>query len=750
VLDGGLNRPRALRPEGRWILAVAAVLFAGVFVLRLEVDDSTQAITVLYALPIALVAVQLGMGWGVAAAAVSLAMFALWDVAWAADVDRSALDYLARGAAFFVLGGVVGALADGLRRVSEESARFWELSTDLLCTAGFDGYFRRLNPAWERILGWTLEELRSRPFLEFVHPDDRERTETEAANLTSGDYETTTFENRYRCKDGSYRTVLWGARSIPEEGLIYATGRDVTESNRAQEDLRSSERFLDSVLENLPSMVFVKDAQELRFVRFNRAGEELLGSPRGELIGKSDHDLFPKQQAEFFIRRDREVLASGEVVDIPEEPIDTLEKGSRILHTRKIAIRDERGEPRFLLGVSEDITDRRLAERAAEAAQAEAERANRAKSEFLSRMSHELRTPLNAVIGFGQLLELDDLDPRQREGVEQILKAGRHLLELINEVLDISRIESGTMFMSLEPVHLGSVLADALSLIRPLADEVDVRLTADPAELADLHVLADQQRLKQVLINLLSNAVKYNVRGGEISVRCQELPGGRVELAVADTGQGMTADQLERLFDPFDRLGAERTDVEGAGLGLALSRRLTEAMAGTITAESEPGRGTTMRVQLDGVDALQVDTPARPAAPAAAAARPRERRTVIYIEDNLSNLKLVERLLERVPEVRLIPAMQGKLGVDLARQHRPDLILLDLHLPDLHGREVLQRLKRDPATAAIPVVVVSADATPGQIERLRADGATDYLTKPIDVESLFEIVTSSLPALAAR
>jgi PAS domain S-box-containing protein len=732
------------------MLAVAALLFAGVFVLRLEVTEPTHAVTVLYALPIALVAVELGMGWGLAAAAVSLTMFALWDVAWAEDVDRGALDYVARGAAFFVLGGVVGALADRLRRVSDESARFWELSTDLLCTAGFDGCFRRLNPAWERTLGWTLEELRSRPFIDFVHPDDREHTAAEAARLTSIGYEARNFENRYRCKDGTYRTMFWSATTLPQEEVIYAIARDVTERRRAEEELRSSERFLDSVLENLPNMVFVKDAQELRFVRFNRAGEELLGCSRGELMGKSDHDLFPKQQADFFIQRDREVLASGEVVDIPEEPIDTVEKGSRILHTRKIAIRDERGEPRFLLGVSEDITDRRLAERAAEAAQAEAERANRAKNEFLSRMSHELRTPLNAVIGFGQLLELDDLDPRQREGVEQILKAGRHLLGLINEVLDISRIESGTMFMSLEPVHLGSVLADALSLIRPLADEADVRLTADPAELADLHVLADQQRLKQVLINLLSNAVKYNVRGGEISVRCQELPGGHVELAVADTGRGMTADQLERLFDPFDRLGAERTDVEGAGLGLALSRRLTEAMEGTITAESEPGTGTTMRVELDGVDGPQDNAPARPAAPPAAAARPRERRTVVYIEDNLSNLKLVERFLERLPEVRLIPAMQGKLGMDLARQHRPDLILLDLHLPDLHGREVLQRLKRDPATAAIPVVVVSADATPGQIERLRADGAADYVTKPIDVEWLLEIVTSSLPAFAAR
>ncbi|MGH2853303.1 MAG: ATP-binding protein [Solirubrobacteraceae bacterium] len=374
------------------------------------------------------------------------------------------------------------------------------------------------------------------------------------------------------------------------------------------------------------------------------------------------------------------------------------------------------------------------------AARAEAERANRAKSEFLSRMSHELRTPLNAVIGFAQLLELDELDPGQREGVEQILQAGRHLLELINEVLDISRIDSGTIAMSLEPVHLGSVLADALSLIRPLADRAEVRLDADPAELADVYVLADHQRLKQVLINLLSNAVKYNRRGGEISMRFNNAPEGRVELSITDTGAGLTAEQLARLFDPFDRLGVG-SEIEGTGLGLALSIRLMQAMGGTIRAESQPAEGTTMRLEL-----ARAEGPAEPethqAVPSAAVGSPQ--CTIVYIEDNLSNLKLVERLIERFPGVRLIPAMQGKLGVDLARQHHPDLILLDLHLPDLHGGEALRQLKGDPATASIPVVILSADATRGQVDVLMRAGATDYLTKPIDIELLLKTVERAL------
>jgi PAS domain S-box-containing protein len=723
------------------VLAAAGILFAAVFALRVAIDDPAELVTVLYAFPVALVAVALGMRWGLGAALFSLALFALWDVAWThADVD--ALDYLTRGAAFFVVGGVAGRLSDRVRVISAEHQRFWELSSDLLCTAGFDGRFKRLNPAWERTLGWTLEELRAEPFIAFVHPDDRERTEAEAGRLTGAGHETRHFENRYRRKDGSYRTIVWSATSNPDEQLIYASARDHTEDKHAELELRKSERFLHSVLENLPSMVFVKDAEELRFVRFNRAGEELLGLSRDELIGKNDYDLFSEPAADAFTGKDREVLARGGVVEIPEEPLDTADGGTRLLHTRKVAIRDEDGTPLFLLGISEDITERRSAERAADAARAEAERANLAKSDFLSRMSHELRTPLNAVIGFAQLLQLDPLDDEQRESVEQILKAGRHLLELINEVLDIARIEAGTMTMSVEPVHLGSVIAEALSLISPLADDAGVKLVADPSHCSELHVLADQQRLKQVLINLLSNAVKYNRRGGEIAIACKALAGERVEVAVADTGSGMTPEQLERLFEPFERLGAERTAVEGTGLGLPLSQHLTEAMGGALTAESEPGTGTTLRIVLTAAAAPEEEG-ALPAAPAAPRRRRAEGRTVLYIEDNLANLKLVERLLERAPDVRLIPAMQGQLGLELARRHQPDLILLDLHLPDLHGRDVLQALKDDPATAGIRVVVLSADATASQVERLLEAGAADYATKPIDVEWLLDTVTAT-------
>jgi PAS domain S-box-containing protein len=739
-MGGGANPPGAIGLRRRSTLAVAAALFVGVFLLRLGVESPSHLVTLLYALPIALVAVELGVAWGLAAGALALGMFAFWDLAWSEESGEELLDYFIRGSAFFVLGGVVGALADRLREVSAESTRFWELSNELLGTAGFDGYFKRVNPAWERTLGWTAEELCSRPFVEFVHPEDRERTEAEAAGLTSAGTETLQFENRYRCKDGSYRTLIWSATGIPGDELIYAVARDATESKRAERELRGSEQFLDSVLENLPSMVFVKDAEELRFVRLNRAGEELLGRPRAQLIGKNDHDLCSDDEADALALNDREVLASGEVMDIPEEPIETVENGQRILHTRKIAIRDERGEPRYLLGVSEDITDRKRAEQAAEVARAEAERANAAKSEFLSRMSHELRTPLNSVLGFAELLWMDGVVGEQRDYVGQIRRSGRHLLDLINEVLDLSRIEAGQMTISPEPVLLRAAVVEAIEMITPEAASRGISLEPEYGAICESYVRADQQRLKQVLLNLLSNAVKYNRPGGSVRVRCVHGEGDTPCVAVTDTGPGIPEEQLERLFNPFDRLGAERGQEEGTGLGLALSKRLVELMEGKLWAESEVGSGTTFWLKLSAAEAPRLD-PAHPAPRDGAAARSSDSElTVLYIEDNVSNFELIKGALARLGSPTLLSAMQGRLGIDLATQHRPDVVLLDLHLPDMHGKEVLAQLKADPSTRSIPVVVLSADATPRQIRRLLDAGAYEYLTKPVDIPRFLETV----------
>ena len=383
--------------------------------------------------------------------------------------------------------------------------------------------------------------------------------------------------------------------------------------------------------------------------------------------------------------------------------------------------------------------------RALSAATAEADHANRAKSEFLSRMSHELRTPLNAILGFAQLLEMDALSPRQGESVGHILRAGRHLLGLINEVLDISRIEAGRMSLSLEPVPVRETLAQAMQLVQPAATALEVAVRADAID-DRLHVLADRQRLQQVFLNLLSNAIKYNQPRGTVTVECRPVGAERLRVAVTDTGPGIAPDKLGRLFTPFDRLGAEAGGVEGTGLGLALSKALVEAMGGVLHVRSEPGSGSTFSVELAAVPGPTAADPsgAGAAAPTDGAA-PARRRTILYIEDNLSNLRLVEAVLSRRPSITVLSAMQGQVGVDLARAHRPDLILLDRHLPDIPGDQVMRQLQADDDTRAIPVVILSADAIPSGIRAFLDAGARAYLTKPLDVRHLLAAIDEALP-----
>jgi signal transduction histidine kinase/ActR/RegA family two-component response regulator len=402
-----------------------------------------------------------------------------------------------------------------------------------------------------------------------------------------------------------------------------------------------------------------------------------------------------------------------------------------------------------LVFLARSLRQRERAEAAAEEARAEAERANRAKSEFLSRMSHELRTPLNAVLGFGQLLAMRDLDEPDKESVDQILKGGNHLLGLINEVLDIARIESGKLALSLEAVQLSEIVREALDLVRPLANERGIAITVDSSDHGD-YVIADRQRMSQVLLNLLSNAIKYNVAGGSASIAVRDGHDDSVVIEVADTGVGMPAEDLARLFTPFERFGADERQIAGTGLGLALSKGLVEAMGGRLSVDSEPGSGSTFRIELaaaaNPLAATEADD--RPESADRPLAVGDRRYTILYIEDNLSNLRLVQHILDERPDIHLIPAMQGRLGIELAYEHRPDLVLLDLHLPDIDGEEVLVRLQSDPAFNGTPVIVLSADATAGRVERLLETGATAYLSKPIDVRRFLEVIDEHAPPMA--
>jgi signal transduction histidine kinase/AmiR/NasT family two-component response regulator len=397
-----------------------------------------------------------------------------------------------------------------------------------------------------------------------------------------------------------------------------------------------------------------------------------------------------------------------------------------------------------------------LASRTAEltAARDTAMSATQAKNSFLSSTSHELRTPLNAILGFTQLLQLSELSEEDSDGVDRILGAGRHLLALINELIDIARIESGDLGLSVEPVLVRPVIGESCALMAPIAAQRSIRITADCVHPA-LAVFVDRQRLSQVLVNLISTAVKYNHRDGSITVSCQQEGPDQVSIVVSDTGPGLAPDDLERIFIPFERLGAERTGVEGTGIGLPLARALTEAMGGQLTVSSVLGQGAAFTVSLTRApDMIQVPAPspapgspaAAPPAPGSPAAAPHALAgaglSILYIEDNPANVEVVARYLKGRPNTTLLSAASGRIGIDCAARDVPDIILLDLHLPDLQGDEVLNELKADPATAAIPVILLSADASRGVIHRLLAGGAYAYLTKPIELAELGELLDS--------
>lgn len=392
------------------------------------------------------------------------------------------------------------------------------------------------------------------------------------------------------------------------------------------------------------------------------------------------------------------------------------------------------------------------AKESADAARDEAHRANQAKSEFLSRMSHELRTPLNAILGFAQLLEMQSSDAGDRESIKHIIDGGQHLLTLINEVLDIARIETGRVSISPEAIQIRDILRESLDLLRPEVERRGIRVDWRSEDLESVWVTADPNRLRQVFINLLSNAIKYNRAGGTVTLRCEETAANMVALSFEDTGVGIPAEKMERLFTPFDRLGKEASGIEGSGLGLALSQRLVEVMKGTLSLKSDPEKGTTATLILRRAEppAIVQDESESELGAALREELDADREvTILYIEDNLANVTLIKRIMDAVGSVTLLSAPDAEAGLKLAMDRRPDLILLDLHLPDMSGATVLERIRLARETKSIPVIIVSADATSGQVERLTAAGANAYITKPYNIGSLLRQIGDLLRSQAS-
>lgn len=411
------------------------------------------------------------------------------------------------------------------------------------------------------------------------------------------------------------------------------------------------------------------------------------------------------------------------------------------------ALRDDFGNIIGYLLIGTDNSVRKQVELELTHAMAVAEKANLAKSDFLSSMSHELRTPLNAILGFAQLMESGAPvpTPSQKRNLEQILKAGWYLLELINEILDLALIESGKVTLSEEPVSLIEVMLECRAMIEPQAQKRNIGMTFPRFDIP-IFVKADRTRVKQVLINLLFNAIKYNKPGGSVAVECTANPPDSVRISVRDTGKGLTPEQLAQLFQPFNRLGKETSTEEGTGIGLVVTKRLVELMKGKIGVESTVGTGSVFWIELALTKASQL------AAPETGLATPMHTRapdgaplrTLLYVEDNPANLELVELLIARRTDLRLLSAADGNLGIEFARAYQPEVILMDINLPGISGISAMKILRADPATAHIPIIALSANAVPRDIEKAIEAGFFNYLTKPIKVNEFMEALDMAL------
>ncbi|WP_246312111.1 CHASE domain-containing protein [Pseudaquabacterium terrae] len=528
--------------------------------------------------------------------------------------------------------------------------------------------------------------------------------------------------------------------------------REMAERARSDQALRESEQRLRNILDHAPiGIVYADLAGRVR--EANPKFRDMLGYKADALTGRTLAEFtHPEDRAE-----DAELLVNlirGDARSDAGSPT----RRKRLLHRDGLllwvqmtlsVLRDGTGQPQRLVAVVEDITER-LQLQDAERRRQLAESANQAKSEFLSRMSHELRTPLNAMLGFAQLLELDRQPPlsaHQTEWTTQIQHAGWHLLDMINDTLDLSRIEAGTLRLEATAVDLAPLLRLCVAMVEPSAGRrgIVLREHVDPAART---VQADPTRLKQVLTNLLSNAIKYNVERGRVEIDTGPGAGGQTEIRVSDTGQGLSETQVAELFQPFNRLGREHSNIEGTGIGLVISRRLAELMGGSLQAHSRPGMGSTFVLSLPSAALDVPDDTGEDELDALAA--PYRQRRVHYVEDNETNAEVMRGILAQRPQVSMRVSMTGLDGLAAIRAEPPDLILLDMHLPDIDGLELLRHLKRDLHTGGVPIVVVSADATPSRVNEAISAGAVHYLTKPLNLASFLALVDGLLEEVDTR
>ncbi len=532
------------------------------------------------------------------------------------------------------------------------------------------------------------------------------------------------------------------------------TNRQLQQANVT---LRDSEDKLSVTLNSIGDAVIATDAQA-RVTLMNPVAEHLTGWTRAEAAGRPIGEVFQiinQSTRESVAVPVMKTLAHGLIQGLANHTVVVARDGRECVIADSCApIRNGDGQVVGAVLVFRDVTEEYAVEQALydknvelESARDVADKANLAKSEFLSSMSHELRTPLNAILGFAQIMESASPPPTlpQKRNIDQILKAGWYLVELINEILDLALIESGTATLSHEPVSLVEVMLECRAMIEPQAQKRGISMTFPHFE-GPCFVNADRTRVKQVLINLLFNAIKYNRPEGSVVVEYSMSSPKSIRISVRDTGEGLDATLMGQLFQPFNRLGREASAEEGTGIGLMVTKRLVELMGGTIGAESTVGVGSVFWFELNLTSvprlAASHEEPVVPAWLQMPEGTPL--RTVLYVEDNPANLELVEQLIARRPELRLLSAADGTLGIEFARVYQPDVILMDINLPGISGLEAMRILRADPAMAKIPVIAISANAVPRDITRALEAGFLSYLTKPIKVNQFMEALDAAL------
>lgn len=579
---------------------------------------------------------------------------------------------------------------------------------------------------------------------------DAETELAEIARIISGNLDA---ERRLQLRDG--RVLLRRCRTTagPHGPVRIWTFRDVTIEARAERALRASEAHSRALLEAFPGFIATMDSQ-LRYTFINSRLAALLEKPAQDVVGLTIREVLGEERERLARDEFNRALAGEEVRAERHYPANTTRPRVDLEVSAVLGPAQEDGRP-ALFAFATDITARKLAEEALIAARDEAEQANQAKSQFLTHMSHELRTPLNAVIGFAQVLQTDTslaAGPRQQAQLQEIVAGGRHLLGLIEGLLDLGRIEAGQLVVEATPVPLAPLFDECLSLLRPLAAQRAIQLLPAPAVPAFAALCADRMRVKQVLLNLLANGVKYNRRSGSVELACR-AEGESWRIEVRDTGPGLDAAQCQRLFQPFERLQAASSGVEGTGIGLALSRRLIEAMGGRIGITSEPSVGSCFWFTLPQAEPGAATGPA-PAPPQAAfgsstaaalnGAALMGQKRVLYVEDNEVNRILMQAMLARLPQVQLEMVDHPDECLRCCCEDPPDLLLMDIQLPGMDGLQLFERLREHPATGSLAVIAVSADGQQASIDKARAMGFAGYLTKPLDMAILLQTVQQAL------